>query len=628
MAPPRHTPAETPPARGVVEERDEVTIRFAGDAGDGMQLVGNQFTSATALLGNDFSTLPNFPAEIRAPAGSLAGVSGYQIHFSRFTTHTPGDVLDALVAMNPAALRTNLADLEPGGIVIANADAFVASDLEKAGYASNPLTDGSLKGYKVYALPIGKLNREAVAKISLTPREADRCKNFFALGLVCWLYERPLEQTLAWVREKFAKNPAVLEANLRTLKAGYHYGETSEALPVHYRVGRAAIKPGRYRRVTGNEAAALGLAAAGLSASRPVVFGGFPVAPACEILHRLTELKRFGVHAVQAEDELAASNVALGAAFAGALGATATSGPGLCLQTEALGLAVMTELPLVVIDVQRAGPSTGLPTKTEQADLLTALFGRPGECPLPVLAAATPADCFAICYEAARLALRYMTPVVVLSDGHLASGAEPWRVPAPDELPATDAPPYPPAAGPNGTPFLPYRRDDRLARPWVVPGTPGLEHRTGGLEKEDQTGHVSYDPLNHEWMVQTRARKIANIAADIPELKVSGPDAGDLLVVGWGGTCGTIEAAVRRCQRKGLSVAAAHLRYLNPLPRNTGDVLRRYKKVLVAELNTGQLRLLLRSQVLVDAAGLNKVQGRPFLVREVEKKIEAMLRGT
>jgi 2-oxoglutarate ferredoxin oxidoreductase subunit alpha len=612
-----------------LEELDSVTIRFAGDSGDGMQLAGTQFTNASAILGNDISTLPDFPAEIRAPAGTLAGVSGFQVHFSRFDIHTPGDRLNTLVAMNPAALKTNLKDLESGGILIINADAFTSGDLHKAGYKTNPLEDGSLKGYKVYRIPINKLNREAVAEVKLSPREADRCKNFFALGLVYWLYERPLDPTLRWIRDKFAKNPAVLEANTRTLKAGYNYGETTETIAVHYKVPKAEIKPGRYRKITGNEALAMGLVTATQLANIPLVYSSYPITPASDILHHLSELKRFGVRTLQAEDEIAAIGMAIGASFGGAMGVTATSGPGVCLKSEAIGLAVMTELPCLIVDVQRGGPSTGLPTKTEQADMLQAMFGRNGECPVAILAPCSPADCFNMTFEAIRLAIGFMTPVFLLSDGYLANGAEPWLIPNVASLPKITIR-HPAAHTSNGQgngngEFLPYERDDRLVRQWAVPGTPGLEHRIGGLEKEDVTGNVSYDPANHEHMVKTRAQKIANIANDIPELAVIGPQEGDLLVIGWGGTYGAITTAVQRAQRKGYKVASAHLRYLNPMPKNTAAVLKRYKKILVPELNCGQLRLLLRSYFLVDAAGLNKIQGRPFLVSEIEEKIAQML---
>jgi 2-oxoglutarate ferredoxin oxidoreductase subunit alpha len=594
-----------------------------------MQLAGTQFTNASAILGNDISTLPDFPAEIRAPAGTLAGVSGFQVHFSSHDIHTPGDRLDTLVAMNPAALKTNLKDLETGGILIVNSDAFTNADIGKAGYKANPLEDGSLKGYRLFRVPINTLNREAVSAVKLSPREADRCKNFFALGLVYWLYERSLEPTLKWIREKFAKNPAVLEANTRTLKAGYNYGETTETMPVHYRVAPATgVKPGIYRKITGNEALALGLVSATQIANIPLVYATYPITPASDILHHLAELKRFGVRTIQAEDEIAAMGMAIGASFGGALGVTATSGPGICLKSEAIGLAVVTELPVLIIDVQRGGPSTGLPTKTEQADLLQAMYGRNGECPIAIVAPCSPADCFTMVFEAVRIAIRFMTPVMLLSDGYLANGAEPWLIPNPKDLariPVTHPEKIGGNGNGNGEHFLPFKRDERLVRQWAIPGTPGLEHRIGGLEKEDGTGNVSYDPANHEHMVRTRAQKVANIAQEIPELPVNGPQEGDLLVIGWGGTYGALATAVQRAQRKGLKVAHAHLRYLNPMPKNTGDVLKRFKKVLVPELNAGQLRLLLRGIFLVDAVGLNKIQGRPFLVSEIEQKIEQML---
>ncbi len=623
------------------QELTSATIRLAGDSGDGMQLAGTQFTNTSAILGNDISTLPDFPAEIRAPAGTLAGVSGFQIHFSSTDIHTPGDKLNTLVAMNPAALRMNLKDLEPGGILIVNSDAFSGSDLHKAGYKANPLDDGSLRGYKLISVPMTKLNREALKDIKLSPREIDRSRNFFALGLIYWLYERSLEPTLKWIRDKFGKRPEIVESNSRTLRAGYNYGETIEALPVHYRVPKAVIKPGRYRKITGNEALALGLVAASRMAETPLVYATYPITPASDILHSLAEMKRYDVRTVQAEDEIAAVGAAIGASFGGALGVTGTSGPGVCLKSEAIGLAVMTELPLVIIDVQRGGPSTGLPTKTEQADLLQAMFGRNGECPAAIVAPCSPADCFTMVFEAVRLAVGFMTPVFLLSDGYLANGAEPWPIPDVSTLPKI---PVRHPTQPNGngevnghghgegngetlSRFLPYKRDHRLVREWAVPGTPGLEHRIGGLEKEDVTGNVSYDPANHEHMIKTRAQKIANIANEIPLLEVNGPEEGDVLVIGWGGTYGAITSAVERAQRKGHKVAQAHLRYLNPMPRNTAEVLKRYKKVLVPELNAGQLRLLLRGVYLVDAIGLNKVQGRPFLVSEIEEKIEELITG-
>lgn len=629
-------PSQAHQSNGKVQELESVTIRFVGDSGDGMQLAGTQFTNVSAILGNDIATFPDFPAEIRAPAGTLAGVSGFQVHFASNDIHTPGDTLNALVAMNPAALKTNLRDLESGGILVVNSDAFGTSDLSKAGYKVSPLEDGSLKGYRTIRVPINKLNREAVVECKLSPREADRCKNFFALGLVYWMFERPMEPTLKWIRDKFGKNPAILEANTRTLKAGYNYGETVEILPVHYRVPKAKIAPGTYRKITGNEALAFGLVAATQLAKTPLVYSSYPITPASSILEQLSDMKRFGVKTLQAEDEIAAVGIAIGASFGGALGATGTSGPGVCLKAEAVGLAVMTELPLVIINVQRGGPSTGLPTKTEQADLLQVMWGRNGECPVAIIAPKTPGDCFDMAFEAVRIATRFMTPVFLLSDGYLANGAEPWPIPKIDELPKIEVK-HPTEPNSNGelvghengtgeqTKFLPYKRDELLVRPWAVPGTPKLEHRIGGIEKQDVTGNVNYEPANHEHMIKTRAQKIANIAQTIPDLKVEGAESGDLLVLGWGGTYGSIATAVQRCTRKGWKVGHAHLQYLNPMPKNTGDVLKRFKKVLIPELNCGQLIVLIRSRFLVDAVGLNKVQGRPFLVSEIEAKIEQML---
>jgi 2-oxoglutarate ferredoxin oxidoreductase subunit alpha len=619
------TPAEVPAhANGHrIEELDSVAVRFAGDSGDGMQLAGTQFTNASAIFGNDISTLPDFPAEIRAPVGTLAGVSGFQINFSRHDIHHPGDALNTLVAMNPAALKTNVKDLQTGGILIVNSDAFTPNDLQKAGYKTNPLDDGSLTKYRLIRVPINTLNREAVSEMKLSPREADRCKNFFALGLVYWLYERPMEPTLRYIREKFAKNTAVMEANTRTLKAGYHFGETTEALPVHYRIPKAKIKPGKYRKITGNEATAIGLVVAANVANAPLCYATYPITPASDILHQLAEMKRYGVRTIQAEDEIAAIGAAIGASFGGALGVTGTSGPGICLKSEAIGLAVMTELPLIIIDVQRGGPSTGLPTKTEQADLLQVMFGRNGECPAAVVAASSPADCFTMILEAARIAVSFMTPVFFLSDGYIANGAEPWPMPKIEDLPKISIQ-HPTAPNQDGQ-FMPYKRDARLVRPWAIPGTAGLEHRIGGLEKEDVTGNVCYDATNHQHMIKIRAQKIANIANEIPDLEVTGAADAELLVIGWGGTCGTITTAVERAVNQGYKVAQAHLRYLNPMPKNTAAVLKRFRKVLVPELNSGQLRLLLRAEHLIDAEGLNKVQGKPFLVSEIEAKIQEML---
>ena len=608
-----------------VVELTHATIGFSGDSGDGMQLVGTEFASSSATLGNDISTLPDFPAEIRAPAGSLAGVSGFQVQFSSDEIFTPGDALNALVAMNPAALKKSLKDLEHGGILIVNKDAFGAGDLHKAGYAANPLEDGSLKGYRLISVGITKLNREAVVAAKLGTKDSDRCKNFFALGIVYWLYERSLEPTLKWIADKF-KKPAIREANIAAIKAGYNYGETCEMLPVHYRVPKATLPPGTYRKISGNLAIAYGIAAAAIMADKDVVFAGYPITPATDILHSLVELKNFRIRCVQAEDEIAAMGMAIGASFGGVLGVTATSGPGICLKSEGIGLAVMTELPVLIIDVQRGGPSTGLPTKTEQADLLQAMFGRNGECPVCIVAPSSPGDCFAMTVEAVRIAFRFMTPVMLLSDGYLANGAEPWLIPDPASLPSLKVQhPTGPNAGSNGdSTYLPYKRDERGSRPWAVPGTPGLEHRIGGIEKQPETGNINYEPENHQRMVNERAQKIANIAYDVPPLEVNGPESGDVLVVGWGGTYGSIVTAVQRAQRKGLKVGHAHLRYLNPMPRNTGEVLSRYKRVLVPELNGGQLSMLLRAKFLVDAVSLSKVQGRPFLVSEIEAKIEEL----
>ncbi|MGL6097862.1 MAG: 2-oxoacid:acceptor oxidoreductase subunit alpha, partial [Fimbriiglobus sp.] len=627
--------------RHTTQEVDSITIRFAGDSGDGMQLAGTQFTNTAAFVGNDIATFPDFPAEIRAPVGTLAGVSGFQVHFSSQDIHTPGDVLNALVVMNPAALKTNVKDLEPGGYLIVNSDSFEAQDLKKAKYAVNPLEDGSLAAYRVVRVPVTKLNLEAVKACGLTPKEQDRCKNFFALGLVYWMYERPLEPTLKWIRDKFGKNPAVLDANTKSLKAGYNYGETVELMPVQYKVAKAKIPPGTYRKITGNEALALGLVAAAQSAGKTLVYSGYPITPASSVLEQLTDMKRFGVKTLQAEDEIAAVGIAIGASFGGAIGATGTSGPGICLKSEAIGLAVMTELPLIILDVQRGGPSTGLPTKTEQADLLQAMFGRNGECPAAILAPQTPSDCFDVAMEAVRIATRFMCPVFVLSDGYLANGAEPWKIPDITKLPTVSVthPTGPNSDGWAGAghqlstdgesgstgKYLPYKRDDLLARPWAIPGTPGLEHRIGGIEKQDVTGNINYEAANHEHMVRTRAQKIENIAETIPELAVTGPADATLLVIGWGGTYGSITTAVTRCQRKGLKVAQAHLRYLNPMPKNTAAVLGRFPKILVPELNSGQLSWLLRAKYLAPAEGLNKIQGKPFLISEIEAAIERLL---
>ncbi len=604
-----------------IQELERVTIRFAGDSGDGMQLTGTQFTRTAAVFGNDIATLPDFPAEIRAPAGSLAGVSGFQISFSSADIHTPGDSPDVLVAMNPAALRANVGDMPAGGAIVVNEDAFTKQNLAKAGYRDNPLEDGSLSDFNVFEIPVGKLNARALEGLDLSTKQVDMSKNFFALGLMFWLYERSMEPTITWIEKKFAARPVIAEGNLRALKAGYAFGETTEIFHTSYRVKPATLPSGTYRNVTGNEAAALGFVAATKLSGRELFYGSYPITPASEILHQLSTYKHFGVRTFQAEDEIAAIGSAIGASFGGALALTASSGPGIALKGEAMGLAVMVELPLVVVNVQRAGPSTGMPTKNEQSDLLQAMFGRNGDAPLPVVAPATPAECFDYAIEACRLALKYMTPVVYLSDAFLATGSEPWRIPEPTDLPDISVPNHADAAT-----FQPYDRDpDTLARPWAIPGTPGMEHRIGGLESADVTGQISYDPDNHQRMTDLRARKIAGIADDIPDLEVFGPERGDLLILGWGSTYGSLRTAVERLQRGGDEVAHAHLRHLNPFPRNTGAVLSNYRRVLIPEINTGQLRLLIRGRYLVDAVGLNRVRGKPFPVPEVVKAARLLL---
>jgi len=603
------------------EQRESVVIRFAGDSGDGMQLTGMQFTTESALAGNDIGTLPDFPAEIRAPAGTLAGVSGFQLNFSSLEVYTPGDNPDVLVAMNPAALRVNIGDLKPGGILLADKDGFDAGNLKKAGYATNPIEDGSLSKYQVIVVDMTGMTLRVLEDLKLSNKVASRCKNFFALGLCSWLYSRPIEPTLKWIQDKFKKTPELVEANARVLKAGYHYGETTELFAVQYEVKPARIAPGTYRNVTGNTALALGLLAAAEKAGLPVFLGSYPITPASDILHELSQYKNFGVYTFQAEDEIAGVCSALGASFGGAIGVTTSSGPGIALKQEAINLAVMVELPLVICNIQRGGPSTGLPTKTEQADLYQAIFGRNSDSPLPVLAAATPSDCFSAAYEAVQIAIKYMTPVILLSDGYLANGAEPWNIPRFEELP-----PIPVHFRTETQGFFPYLRDpETLARPWVRPGTPGLEHRIGGIEKEDVTGHISYSPANHELMTRVRARKVAAVARDIPATAIRGDQAGDLLVVGWGSTYGSIAAAVDEVRTRGKKVSHVHLRYLNPLPPDLADILRRFKTVLVPEMNMGQLLTILRATYLVDAVGLNKVQGQPFKVSEVSGKILRIL---
>jgi len=602
------------------EEVDRVAIRFAGDSGDGIQLTGTKFTDSTAVAGNDLSTFPDFPAEIRAPAGSLAGVSGFQVHFAATDIRTPADSADVLVALNPAALRANLDEVRPGGMVIVNSDAFTKKNLERAGYQENPLS-AARDCFKVVEIPLTTLNREALKDLKLGTRETDRCKNFFALGLMYWLYNRPMKPTIRWLEARFSGD--VLEANLRVLRAGANFGETTELFPVSFIVPKAKIQPGTYRNITGNTALAWGIVAAATQMKRPVFLGAYPITPASEILHELTRYRHFGIRTFQAEDEIAAASAAIGAAYAGMLAVCTTSGPGFILKQEALGLAVMTELPVVVVDVQRAGPSTGMPTKTEQGDLLAAMYGRNSESPVAVLAASSPSDCFHTVLEAFQIAVKYMTPVVVLSDGYLANSSEPWLIPEVETLPRFDVELQSEAEG-----FQPYRRDEEtLARPWAIPGTRGLEHRIGGLESEDLSGDVSYLPENHAKMVALRAEKVARIVGDIAPVEVKGPDRGELLVVGWGGTQGAIATAVEEARADGLDVSAIHLRHLNPFPANLGDVLARFDRVLVPELNSGQLCRLLRAEFLTPAECLGKVQGQPFKVSEIRARIDAMLRG-
>ena len=608
-----------------VQRVGTVTIRFAGDSGDGMQLTGNRFTSVTAKVGNDLATLPDFPAEIRAPAGSLPGVSGFQLHFADHDILTPGDQPDVLVAMNPAALKTNLPDLEPSGTLIVNSDAFSKGNLKKARYDSNPLEDGSLSGYRVFQVPLTSLTVAALEDSPLSSKDKQRAKNMFALGLMSWMYSRPTEPTEAWLRDKFSRSPDLAEANVTAFRAGWAFGETTEMFSHSYEVAPAKLPPGRYRQITGNTAISYGLIAAAERAGLPLFLGGYPITPASDILHELARHKNFGVRTFQAEDEIAGVGAALGAAFAGNLAATTTSGPGVVLKGETIGLATSVELPLLIVDIQRGGPSTGLPTKTEQSDLLLAMFGRNGDAPLPVVAAATPGDCFDIAIEAARIALKYRTPVLVLSDGYLANGAEPWRLPDVDELPDL-RPLVAFATAPNhGDEFWPFLRDpETLARPWAIPGTAGLEHRIGGLEKADGPGNISYDPDNHHRMTELRAAKVARIAADIPALTVDDPDDdARVLVLGWGSTFGPISAAVRRVRAGGRPVARAHLRHLNPFPANTGEVLGRYDRIVIPEMNLGQLRQLIRAHYLVDARGYNRVAGLPFTSQELEQAIVA-----
>lgn len=609
---------------------DRVVIRFAGDSGDGMQLTGDRFTAETATFGNDLSTLPNFPAEIRAPQGTLAGVSSFQVHFASFDIVTPGDAPDVLVAMNPAALKANLADLTHDGVIVVDTHDFSKRTLAKVGYQTNPLEDGTLDGYRVHAFDLTALTVAAVSEFGLGRKEATRAKNMFALGLLSWLYHRPTESTLGFLGEKFSAKPQIRDANLAAFRAGHAFGETTEEFEVRYRVDPAPMPPGEYRQISGNLATAYGLMAGAELANLPLFLGSYPITPASDILHELSRRKDLGVTTFQAEDEIAGVAAALGASFAGALGVTTTSGPGLALKAETMGLAVMTELPLVVVDVQRAGPSTGMPTKTEQADLLQVIHGRNGESPIPVLAAQSPADCFNTAIEACRIAINYRTPVVMLSDGYLANGAEPWEIPDLADIEPID-PNFAtaPNADTDGKPiFLPYLRDEQtLARPWAIPGTPGLEHRVGGIEKANNLGSVSYDPANHEYMVAVRAAKVAGIANSLPDLEVEDPSGeARVLVLGWGSTFGPITAAARRVRAGERNIAQAHLRHINPFPNNLGEVLRRYDKVVVPEMNLGQLALLLRAKYLVDVQSYSKVRGLPIslvaLARDLEDVID------
>ena len=606
----------------IVEELDRVTIRFAGDSGDGMQLTGTQFTKTAAVFGNDLATLPDFPAEIRAPTGSLPGVSGFQLSFSSLDIHTPGDRPDVLVAMNPAALKTNVADLRPGGLLIVDEDEFNAINLKKAAYPVNPLEDGSLSQYQVVPIAITRFNELALEGLPLNAKDKFRSRNFYALGLILWLYGRSMDTTVKWASEQFKRRPDILDANLRALRAGYNFGETTEMFRVQYKVAPATVEPGTYRHISGNEATALGFVAASVLSGLPLFYGSYPITPASDVLHELSKLKSFGIKTFQAEDEIAAIGATIGAAYGGHLGLTGTSGPGLALKSEALNLAVMTELPIVVIDVQRAGPSTGMPTKTEQSDLLQAMFGRNGDSYVGIVAPCTPSDCFLMAIEAFRLALKYMVPVIFLSDGYVGNGSEPWRIPDISSLPKIE---WKYATEQDGE-FNPYERDPKtLARPWAVPGQKGLTHRIGGLEKSGQTGDISYDPRNHHEMTLARKGRVDRMVQDIPDLEVSGPETGDLLVLGWGGTYGAITSAVEGARKRGLSVASAHLRYLNPFPGNLEAVMKRYKHVLIPELNTGQLSLLVRGKFMVDAVPFNKISGQPFKISEIEGKIDEVL---
>jgi len=605
-----------------IRELNDVTVMFAGDSGDGMQLTGTQFSNTTAYIGNDLNTLPDYPSEIRAPLGTLYGVSGFQLHFGSSNVHTPGDSPDVLVAMNPAALKVNLKNLKKGGIIIVNKDAFDAKNLKLAKYETNPLEDDSLVGYRVFPVPITSLTIEALKDCDLKPKEVTRSKNFFALGLMYWLFNEPLEKTLDWAKTKFKGKDPVICGNENALKAGYYYGENTQIFPSRYKIRKAKLPKGTYRSISGNEATALGFIAASKLSGLPLYLGSYPITPATDILHHLSKYKHFGVKTVQAEDEIAGIASSIGASFAGHLAITTTSGPGLALKTEAAGLAVMTELPLVIVNVQRGGPSTGLPTKTEQADLLQAMYGRSGEAPVAVIAATSPSDCFYMAIEASKLALKYMAPVILLTDGYIANGAEPWRIPHMDELEKIEVKQV---TNPEG--FHPYDRDENLARPWAIPGTPGLEHRLGGLEKANITGNVSHDPENHDLMVRIRAQKIENMQNSIPDLEIDGDTEGELLVLGWGGTMGSIIEAVNTARQKGYKVSRAQLRYINPFPKNLGEILSKFNKVLVPENNLGQLAKLLRDKFLVQVIQFNKMRGLPLKVSEISEKIAEILGG-
>jgi 2-oxoglutarate ferredoxin oxidoreductase subunit alpha len=605
-----------------VRERERIVVRFAGDSGDGMQLTGDRFTSATAVLGNDLATLPDFPAEIRAPAGTVHGVSAFQIQFASNDITTPGDHADVLVAMNPAALKADLDKVGKGGVLILNEDSFTERNIQKAGYTADPLQDGTLDGYQVYEVPMTSITVRATEGIGIGKKESERAKNMFALGLVSWMFGRPTETTLGWLEKKFGSRQEIFDANVAAFKAGYNFGETTELFAESYKVAAAPQEPGTYRNIDGATALAWGLIAASERSGLPLFYASYPITPASELLHELSRHKNFGVVTIQAEDEIAAANIALGAAFSGQLAVTGTSGPGIDLKAETIGLAVIMELPMIIVDVQRAGPSTGMPTKTEQADLLLAMYGRHGESPLPIVSASTPAECFTAALEAARIAVRYRTPVILLSDTFIANSSEPWPIPEVESLPSIE----PGFASPNGQDFLPYSRDEKLARPWAIPGTPGLVHRIGGLERQDGTGNISYDAANHELMTRLRQAKVDGIEDDIPALEVEDPSGeAELLVLGWGSSLGTITAAVARARAAGRNVATAHLRHLNPFPTNTGEVVRAYRKVLIPEMNMGQLAALIRAKYLVDAQSYSKVQGLPIFAEELEHEIARVL---